>query len=311
MKAPSSTAMRWQRERSFHYAQYPIERLARERNVSVSVCLPARECGHSVGEIVAAMVGLRRRGVIDEIVVVDANSRDGTARIAAKAGATVYQESELLSDFGPALGKGDAMWRALSVMEGDVLCYLDADSQEFEAHFATGVLGPLLCDDPPRVEFVKGFYRRPFNQGGISLPDGGGRVNHLMARPALAQFYPELAGIRQPLAGEIAARRELLERIPFTTGYAVETAMLIDVWREVALDGMAQVDIGTHNNPHQSLHALAPMGYAVLMAITQRLHADGRLTTFAPSPLLTPEGPREVELYERPPMRSVRRDAAA
>ncbi len=124
---------------------------------------------------------------------------------------------------------------------------------------------------------MKAFYRRPFEHGGMALPEGGGRVNHLTARPALALFYPELAGVRQPLAGEVAARRELLERLPFATGYGVEVAMLIDVWRAVGLEGMAQVDLEVHRNRHQPLQALTPMAYTVLATIARRLEREGRL----------------------------------
>ncbi len=226
----AAAAERWAQTRTFHHSLYPPERIAAERGAqSVSVCLPARDCATTVAEIVRALLGLREVGAIDEIVVVDAASRDGTAAIAAAAGATVYQEAELLTDFGPVLGKGDAMWRVLSVLRGELICFLDADSIAFSPHFATGLLGPLVCE--PEVSFVKAFYRRPFRHEGVSVPEGGGRVNHLLARPALALFYPELACVRQPLAGEVAARRELLESIPFTTGYGVEMAMLLDVWR--------------------------------------------------------------------------------
>jgi glucosyl-3-phosphoglycerate synthase len=311
METPPLTAERWARERTLAHATFPPERLAAERTATASVILPARECAATVGPIVAALAALRRCGAIDEVIVVDARSRDGTARIAAAAGAAVYQESELLGELGPAQGKGDAMWRALSVAEGEVVCYLDADIDNFSAHFACGVLGPLLCPGAPRaelVQFVKGSYRRPFRYDGVALPDGGGRVNHLMARPLLAMFYPELAGVRQPLAGEVAARRELLERLPFSTGYAVETAMLIDVWREVGLEGMVQVDLGVRHNRHQPLEALSHMAYEVLLAVCRRLEAEGRLHEAAPQPLLALDGAREVVLRERPPMvgRSVR-----
>jgi glucosyl-3-phosphoglycerate synthase len=205
----------------------------------------------------------------------------------------VHREADLLAQFGPVLGKGDAMWRALSVLEGDLVCYLDADTEGFSAHFATGLLGPLVCEQG--VQFVKAFYRRPFEQGGVSLPEGGGRVNHLMARPALALFYPELAEVRQPLAGEVAARRDLLERLPFATGYGVEIAMLIDAWREAGLDAIAQVDLEVHRNRHQPLAALTPMAHTVLATIAQRLEREGRLTEQA-----------YQSAPERPPLASLR-----
>jgi glucosyl-3-phosphoglycerate synthase len=272
----SLAAERWAKARTFHHSLYPAARIARERRCGVSVCLPARECGQTVGEIVGVLAGLREQGAIDDVVVVDAASRDGTAEIARRAGATVHQEAELMPHMGPVLGKGDAMWRALSVLPGELVVFLDADSEGFSEHFATGLLGPLVCE--PGVQFVKAFYRRPFEQDGISLPEGGGRVNHLMARPALSLFYPDLAAVRQPLAGEVAARRDLFEQLPFTTGYGVEIAMLIDVWRLVGLDAMAQVDLVVHRNRHQPLAALTSMSETVLATVVGRLVAEGRLS---------------------------------
>jgi glucosyl-3-phosphoglycerate synthase len=268
-------AEEWAKARTFHHSRYPAARIAGERKQSVSVCLPARECAGTVGEIVGALERLRAAGAIDEIVVVDAASRDGTARVAEQAGAKVVQERELVREMGEVLGKGDAMWRALSALSGELVVFLDADSEGFSEHYATGLLGPLVCEQG--VQFVKAFYRRPFEQDGISLPEGGGRVNHLMARPALSLLYPELAAVRQPLAGEVAARRALLDRVPFATGYGVEIAMLIDVWREVGLEGIAQVDLDVHRNRHQALSALSEISETVLAAILRRLVWEGRL----------------------------------
>jgi glucosyl-3-phosphoglycerate synthase len=296
----ASAVEAWAKARTFHHSPYSAQRIASERTHSVSVCLPARECAQTVGEIVAALVALREAGAIDEVAVVDAASTDGTAAVAGRAGATVWQEAELMPAFGPVLGKGDAMWRALSVLDGELVCFLDADTEGFSAHFATGLLGPLVCE--PRVSFVKAFYRRPLRQEGVTDADadGGGRVNRLTARPALALFYPELAGVRQPLAGEVAARRELLEGLPFATGYGVEIAMLIDVWRKLGLDGIAQVDLDEHRNRHQPLSALEPMARTVLATIASRLEQEGRLVDV--------EG-READValapVERPPLASV------
>jgi glucosyl-3-phosphoglycerate synthase len=270
-----SAAERWAKARSFHHSLYPAERIARERVSRVSVCLPARECAGTVGAIVDALCELRAAGAIDEVVVVDAASADGTAEAARGAGAEVHQEAELLPELGPVLGKGDAMYRALSVLDGELVCFVDADTEDFSAHFACGLLGPLVCERG--VSFVKAFYRRPFVQDGVSLPEGGGRVNGLAARPALRLFYPELAAVSQPLAGEIAARRELLWRVPFATGYGVEIAMLIDVWRTVGLEGIAQVDLDERRNRHQSLAALEPMAVTVLATLARRLQQEGRL----------------------------------
>jgi glucosyl-3-phosphoglycerate synthase len=270
--------------RSFHHSAYPAERIAAERaerGISVSVCLPARECAETVGEIVASLAALRGAGAIDEVAVVDAASRDGTAAVAAAAGAVVWQEEELMPEYGPVQGKGDAMWRALSVLGGELVCFLDADTERFSAHFATGLVGPLVCEQG--VSFVKAFYERPFLHGGVALEHGGGRVNQLTARPALELFYPALAGVHQPLAGEVAATRGLLERLPFATGYGVEIAMLIDAWREVGLGGIAQVDLEERRNRHQPLPALAPMAVTVLATIASRLEREGRLRTSPPA----------------------------
>jgi glucosyl-3-phosphoglycerate synthase len=319
--ASPSPAERWAKARTFHHSSYSVARVAAdraERGLRVSVCLPARECAETVGEIVTTLGELHTAGAIDAVVVVDAASQDGTATVAERAGAVVWQEAELMPSHGAVLGKGDAMWRALSVLEGEVVCFLDADTEGFSEHFLTGLLGPLICE--PGVSFVKAFYRRPLIHGesrqaldgaaqatgATAEAEGGGRVNHLLARPALELFYPQLAGVRQPLAGEVAARRELLERVPFATGYGVEIAMLIDAWREVGLDGIAQVDLEEHRNRHQSLSALTPMALTVLATIAGRLEREGRLSP--------PGAAGEVENgvvsahapLERPPFASVR-----
>jgi glucosyl-3-phosphoglycerate synthase len=265
-------AERWAKARSYHHSLYTPQRIAAERTLRVSVCLPARECARTVGQIVSTLVSLREGGAIDDIVVIDAASADGTAAVAERAGATVYQEAELMPDRGRVLGKGDAMWRALTVLHGELVCFLDADTEDFPPHFPTGLLGPLVCEQG--VSFVKAFYRRPLGGAG---DEGGGRVSNLMARPALAVFYPELAGIRQPLAGEMAARRELLEDLPFAAGYGVEIGMLVDVWRKLGLDAMAQVDLDEHLHAHQPLSALVPMAQTVLATLVARLEIDESL----------------------------------
>jgi glucosyl-3-phosphoglycerate synthase len=286
-------AERFQAPRTFHHSRFPAERIAAARVGSVSVCLPARECAATIGPIVETLAGLRERGLVDQILVVDAASTDGTASVAAEAGAEVVQEQALMPSAGPVLGKGDAMWRALPAIRGELVCFLDADSENFGEHFLTGLLGPLVCERG--VAFVKAFYERPLVHEGVHIPGGGGRVNHLMARPALSLFYPELAAVRQPLAGEVAARRDLLERIPFATGYGVEIAMLIDVWREAGLEAIAQVDLGEHRNRNQPLSSLSAMATTVLATIARRLEQEGRLSP--------PVGGAPLE---RPPLRLAR-----
>jgi glucosyl-3-phosphoglycerate synthase len=259
--------------RSFHHSQFEA--------VRGSVCIPTVDEAATIGPIVESIVD-----VVDQVVVVDGSS-DATARIAADAGAEVYTQSELLPEMGPVLGKGDAMWRALTVLTGEVVCFVDGDSEDFGPHFVRGLLGPLA---DPRIQFVKGFYRRPFR----GEDEGGGRVTELTAKPLLRLFYPELAGCRQPLAGEIAARRSLLERLLWTTGYGVEIAQLIDVYREVGIGAMAQVDLDSRQNRHQPLSALGAMATAVAGAVAERLRREGRLDA-PPS-----------DVVERPPLASLR-----
>jgi glucosyl-3-phosphoglycerate synthase len=255
------------RRTTFHHAQFPPELIAARRDCSISVCVPARNEARTIGPIVEALLRLRGLGAVDQVVVVDA-SYDGTGEIADRLGAEVHAQSALMPEFGEVLGKGDAMWRALSVTHGDVVCFVDADTEHFGQHFACGLVGPLVTE--PQLSFVKGFYRRPFQLGGVVAPDGGGRVTELTARPLLQLFYPELAGIRQPLAGEIAVRRDLLDRLPFATGYAVEIAMLIDAWSVAGADAIAQVDLDVRQNRHQPLSELGPMAAAVLRAVAER-----------------------------------------
>ena len=264
--------------RSFAHADFPLALLEERKTASVTVVLPARE----VADTVAAIVGrIRALGpLVDQVLVVDGASADGTAHVAAAAGAEVRQQGELKAELGPVLGKGDAMWRALEAVRGEHVVYVDADTRDFSAHFITGLLGPLICE--LGTGFVKGSYRRPFSHAGVELPDGGGRVSRLTARPLLSAFYPDLAGLDQPLAGEIAAPREVLDRVGFATGYAVETAMLLDVRALVGAEAIVQVDIGERRNFHQPLAELEPMADTVLATVCDRLRREGRLLADTP-----------------------------
>jgi glucosyl-3-phosphoglycerate synthase len=278
----------WYRTHTFHHATFPPERLAAERSATVSVCLPARDEEKTIGPILERLLPLRDLGVVDQIVVVD-DSHDRTATIARSLGIDVHAQSALMPELGPVLGKGDAMWRALPILDGDIVCFLDADSECFGAHYVCGLIGPLLLKSG--VEFVKGFYRRPFRIAGVTVPDEGGRVTELTARPLLNAFYPDLAAVEQPLAGEVAARRELLERLPFVTGYGVDVALLLDAYLHAGLDALAQVDLDVRQNAHQPLRELGPMAAAVLQAVASRLLRDGRL-----------RGPLPDPAVERPPL---------
>jgi glucosyl-3-phosphoglycerate synthase len=278
----------WYQAHTLSHRAFAPDALATARAGTISVCLPARNEAQTIGPIIEALVPLREGGLMDQLVVVD-DSSDDTADIARRLGAEVHDQTTLMPELGPLRGKGDAMWRALSVLRGEIICFLDADSECFGPHFAYGLLGPLITR--PEISFVKGFYRRPFKVGDTTFPDGGGRVTELTARPMLNLFYPDLAGIQQPLAGEVAARRSLLEQLPFVTGYGVDVALLIDAYRAVGLSGLAQVDLDVRQNAHQPLRDLGPMALAVMHAVASRLDREGRLR----GPLPAPEG-----LLERP-----------
>lgn len=283
--------------RAFSHADFPLELLLEHKRQTLTVVLPAREVADTVGTIVERILGLD--GLVDQVLVVDADSADGSADVARAAGADVVSESDLgggdpgagggelsgaaaaLAAFGPIRGKGDAMWRALAAASGDLVAYVDSDTRDFDPRFVTGLFGPLVTE-PDEVQFVKGSYRRPFTAGDEVLPDGGGRVSQLTARPLLDAFYPDLAGLAQPLAGEVAAPRALFEQLPFATGYAVETAMLLDVRERVGAAAIVQCDLGERRNQHQPLPALRPMAAEVLAVICERLRREGRLRDGGP-----------------------------
>lgn len=307
----------WLARRSYRAEDFPLDLLlARVREGAgardqVSVVLPAREVAGTIGPILERLVPLRDAGLVGELVVIDAASTDGTAEIAAGLGARVVQESAVLPEHGPARGKGDALWRSLAVTRGEIVVFLDADTTGFDERFLLGLLGPLLTDET--VAFVKGAFRRPFRLGDQTDPEGGGRVNELVARPLLNLHVPELAGFVQPLAGELAARRSLLEALPFPVGYGVEIALLIDALGHAGLDALAQVDLGTRQNAHQPLHTLSAMAYAVMVAAERRIHGPDAPGLALPGPFARPVAGAleltDVAVQERPPLRELRRKA--
>lgn len=265
----------WLRTRTFEGSDFDPERLAHARRadgVTVSVVLPALNVEGTVGAIVAAV---RERwmgpgGLVDELVVVDSRSRDRTAAEAAAAGARVVQDDEVLASAGPGAGKGEAMWKSLAATTGDLVLWLDADVRDFDPSFVPGMLGPLLT--VPEVAFTKAVYRRAMGGG-----DDGGRVTEICARPLLNLFHPPLAVLAQPLSGEQAGRRDLLESLPFFTGYAVEIGLLIDVLRARGLGALAQVDLGRRVHVNQPTAALGAMAYAITQAVLRRAADAGRV----------------------------------
>jgi glucosyl-3-phosphoglycerate synthase len=297
----------WRARRSYHASEFSLARLLEAKQDTVALVLPAREVAETIGQVAEIAGRLKDVGLLDQVLVVDAGSHDQTVAIAERAGLEVAQENDLLREYGSAQGKGDAMWRGLAVTEGEIVAYADTDTEDFNEGFLLGLIGPLLCD--PDVQLVKGTFQRPFRTGATVMTEGGGRVTELMARPLLNLHAPALAVFEQPLAGETAARRELLEQISFSAGYGVEIAMLIDAWRIAGLDGLAQVNLGTRQNRHQPLRELSAMAYAVLVAANIRfLGPDFADTHACSSIVLPPSGEasrmehRAVTVEERPPL---------
>ena len=300
----------WLDRRRYRAADFQLGRLAaakRAADTSVSIIVPTKECADTIAGVVRDTVGpVAEAGLVDELVVIDAGSGDGTAARAAAAGATVHQQDAILSGYVPALGKGDAMWRALSVTRGDVVCFLDGDTGDPHPDHLLGLLGPILTND--RLTLVKGTFERALQAGDRRLAHEGGRVTELMARPLINLHEPRLAGFAQPLAGEFAGRRRLLESLPFPVGYGVEIALLIDALRAEGLDALAECDLGRRQNRHQPLRALGEMAYAVLAAVERR-RGDDRAAVIGGNYLRPWEDGAvvSVPVTERPPLVTLER----
>ena len=300
---------RWLATRSWSVTDRPLHRImAAKRGTgrTVSVVLPALNEEETVGDIVSVIRHdlMQQVPLVDEIVVVDSGSTDRTSEVAAAAGARVVHRDDILPRIPAVPGKGEVLWRSLLATSGDIVCFIDADLKEFSSDFVSGIVGPLLTD--PEVDLVKGMYDRPL--GGAA--GQGGRVTELMARPLLNMHWPQLAGFVQPLGGEYAARRSLLEQLPFPVGYGVELGMLVDALHLVGLDALAQVDVGVRKHRHQDGQALGRMSAAIYRTAQLRL-ARGHM--IRPSLTQFERGrdgfePRtySVDTEERPPMQEIR-----
>ncbi|WNI16042.1 glucosyl-3-phosphoglycerate synthase [Actinacidiphila sp. ITFR-21] len=306
----------WLARRSWSADDRPLDlllaakRAAGERG-TISVVLPALNEEATVGDIVETIrrdLMTPQVPLVDDLVVVDSGSHDRTVQVASAAGARVVLRDSVLPRLPTVPGKGEVLWRSLLVTEGEIVCFVDADLREFDSRFVSGVVGPLLTE--PAVRLVKAMYDRPLETGDAAVPAGGGRVTELVARPLLNLHWPRLAGFVQPLGGEYAARRSLLERLPFPVGYGVELGMLVDALGLVGLDALAQVDVGVRHHRHQDGQALGRMAAAIYRTAQLRL-ARGHLVR----PRLTQfdrveEGfvarTHAVDTEERPPMVEVR-----
>jgi glucosyl-3-phosphoglycerate synthase len=311
-------AVEWFGRRTFHFSEFePLADLvARKGDTTVSVVLPALDEERTVGPIVRTVrtALIEQVPLVDELVVIDPGSTDHTAELAREAGAVVVPESDILPELGRVPGKGEALWKSLYATTGDIVCWVDADIEDFHPSFVYGLLGPLLTD--PAVHYVKAFYERPLAERGRLHATGGGRVTELVARPLINLHWPALAGMIQPLSGEYAGRRAILEQMPFVSGYGVELGLLVDLLELVGLDGLAQVDMERRIHRHQDDHALARMAFALQQTALSRLARSGRVVLSEPpgTTLLQFKNrlrdyrveAHELESTERPPMASVR-----
>jgi glucosyl-3-phosphoglycerate synthase len=289
--------------RPFHHRDFAAADLVdRKGAVTISVCVPAKNEAATIGGIVEAIRTplVLEHPLVDEIVVVDDRSTDGTGALAAAAGATVVSTCAPLADVVPGTGKGEALWRGLAASTGDLVVFCDADITDFDTRFVLGLVGPLLVD--PTVQFVKGFYERPDTHA----PGTGGRTTELVARPLVSLLFPSLTGVVQPLSGEYAARRRVLEQVPFVQGYGVDLGLLIDVQARWGAGAIAQVDLVSRHHRNRSLDELSPQA----LSIMQTAFARAGLPTGAGATLRRPGlPPLACTHVERPPLVELRQAA--
>ncbi|MBK9714757.1 MAG: glucosyl-3-phosphoglycerate synthase [Kouleothrix sp.] len=316
----SATVDRWFAENTFSSAEFEDLRrlvaLKQQQGLKISLALPALNEEETIGEIIAMTQRtlMEETPLLDEIVLIDSGSDDRTREIGQSYGIPVYIHQQILPQYGSFTGKGEALWKSLYAVSGDLVAWVDTDIRNFHPRFVYGLIGPMLRE--PRLAYCKGFYRRPIQQGQELASTGGGRVTELMARPLLNLFYPELSGMVQPLAGEYVARREAIEQAPFFTGYGVETGLLIDLLERLGLGALAQVDLQQRIHRNQELMPLSKMSYAIAQVVLRRLEQRQRVHLLEPVNqnmklirYAEDEGfhleVREIRDHERPPMATI------
>jgi len=271
----------WYDANTFHHEDFSdIGRLLDSKDragKTISVCLPSMNEAATIGNIieVARAELMEKTPLVDQLCVVDGGSEDATRDIARDAGAEVFGQEDILPGQYEPLGKGDALWRSLLCLRGDIIIWIDSDIRNFHPRFVYGIIGPLLAR--PGIRYVKGFYQRPIKEEHRLLPTGGGRVTELVARPLLSLFFPELGALIQPLSGEYGGDRELLEKIPFFSGYGVEIGMLMDIYSRFGMDVIGQVDLVERHHFNQPMSALGRMSFQIMQAVFIRLHEQGKI----------------------------------
>ncbi|MGE4488875.1 MAG: glucosyl-3-phosphoglycerate synthase [Kiritimatiellales bacterium] len=268
----------WIRKNTFHHSQFwDLKQLidAKEKQgLTISLCLPTLNEEKTIGKEIILFKSelMDRYPLLDEIAVIDSGSTDKTREIAAAFGADVYLSADILPEVGEKKGKGENLWKAVYQLKGDIICYVDADIANIHPRFAYGLIAPLIYR--PEMKYVKAFYDRPlaFSQG--VRPSGGGRVTEILVRPLFSLFYPELTGLIQPLSGEYAVRRDVLEQIPFPIGYGVETSHILDVYNKWGLEAFGQTDLDQRVHRNQETLSLGKMAFGILRTFLARSQSD-------------------------------------
>ncbi|MBN2164073.1 MAG: glucosyl-3-phosphoglycerate synthase [Pontiellaceae bacterium] len=269
----------WIKNNTMHHSRFwDLKKLVKEKEeqgLKISLCLPTLNEEKTIGKEIVMFKSelVDRYPLLDEIAVIDSGSVDNTREIAATFGADVYLSAEILPQYGEKKGKGENLWKAVYELNGDIIVYVDADIKNIHPRFVYGLVAPLIYR--PEVHYVKAFYDRPlaFSQG--VRPSGGGRVTEILTRPLFSLFFPDLTGLIQPLSGEYAARREVLESIPFPIGYGVETSHLIDIYEKWGMEAIAQVDLDQRVHRNQETRDLGKMAFGILRAFLFRAEAFG------------------------------------
>jgi len=275
MPAIEDSVASWLETNTFHHSEFwdmrELVRAKREAGLTISLCIPTLNEEATIGKeiIVFKSELMDRYPLVDELAVIDSGSHDHTLEIAASYGADTYLSSDILPEHGAKAGKGENLWKAIHQLRGDVICYVDADIKNIHPKFVTGLVAPLIYRS--EIRYVKAFYDRPLAVSDGIRASGGGRVTEILVRPLFSLFFPELAALIQPLSGEYAARRDILETLPFPIGYGVETSHLIDVYRACGLPAFAQTDLDRRVHRNQSTLDLGRMAFGILQSFLNRL----------------------------------------
>lgn len=269
----------WLHTNTFHHSAFwdlmAMMKEKEKQGLTISLCIPTLNEAATIGKEIVIFKSelMDRYPLIDEIAVIDSGSEDQTREIAASFGADVYLSSDILPEMGVKRGKGENLWKAIYQLQGDIIIYVDADISNIHPRFAYGLVGPLIYHHT--IQYVKAFYDRPLAFSHDVRPSGGGRVTEILVRPMFSLFFPELTALIQPLSGEYAVRRNVLEKLAFPIGYGVETAHLLDVYRTWGMDAIAQTDLDQRVHRNQATRDLAKMAFGILQAFLKRTEQQG------------------------------------